>query len=82
MNKENLNNKWRFYFVFWIFFIYRCYDIEYDFDLLEVSVIILFRNEVFFILFRIVYSVLDKLNFNIFKEIILVDDGFNIGNIK
>lgn len=44
--------------------------------------IILFRNEVFFILFRIVYSVLDKLNFNIFKEIILVDDGFNIGNIK
>lgn len=74
--------KIRFPFVIWIFFIHRCNDIEYDADLPEVSVIIPFRNEAFSTLLRTVHSVLDKSNPNILKEIILVDDGSNIGNTK
>lgn len=60
----------------------ECYDIEYDSDLPEVSVIIPFRNEAFSTLLRTVHSVLDKSNPNILKEIILVDDGSNIGDLK
>ena len=59
---------------------YRCYDVEYDAHLPEVSVIIPFRNEAFSTLLRTVHSVLDKSNPDILGEIILVDDGSDLGN--
>ncbi|XP_061164498.1 polypeptide N-acetylgalactosaminyltransferase 5-like [Saccostrea echinata] len=59
-----------------------CYDIEYDAKLPEVSIIIPFRNEGFTTLLRTVHSVLDKSNSDFLREIILVDDGSNLDDLK
>lgn len=63
-------------------YICRCYDIEYDVNLPEVSVIIPFRNEAFSTLLRTVHSVLDKSNSDFLREIVLVDDGSDLGKIE
>ncbi|XP_022328261.2 polypeptide N-acetylgalactosaminyltransferase 5-like isoform X1 [Crassostrea virginica] len=60
----------------------ECYDVEYDAHLPEVSVIIPFRNEAFSTLLRTVHSVLDKSNPDILGEIILVDDGSDLDDLK
>ncbi|XP_056012812.1 polypeptide N-acetylgalactosaminyltransferase 5-like isoform X1 [Ostrea edulis] len=59
-----------------------CYDIEYDVNLPEVSVIIPFRNEAFSTLLRTVHSVLDKSNSDFLREIVLVDDGSDLEDLK
>lgn len=61
------------------------FDIWYDqcqwkqwwVDLLVISVVIMFYNEVRLVLFRIVVSVFKKSLFYFIKEIILVDDYSN-----
>ena len=66
-----------------IFFFshFRCKTIDYGDNLPEACVIIIFHNEAWSVLLRTVHSVLDRSKPNILKEIILVDDFSDFGNI-
>lgn len=59
--------------------ICRCKDLKYKDNLLDMSVVVCFYNEVWFVFLRIVYSIIDRFFFYLLKEIILVDDFLDMG---
>jgi hypothetical protein len=53
---------------------FRCKTVQYDEDLPDASVIIIFNNEAWSSLVRTIHSVLDNSPSELLKQIILVDD--------
>lgn len=70
--------------IFFCLFFFRCKRKFYffNFDFFDISVVIVFYNEVWFIFFRIVYSIINRLLRELFNEILLVDDVSERGIIE
>lgn len=58
----------------------RCKDKQYSADLPRVSIIVPFHDEWPSILYRTIYSVLNRTPRHLLEEIILIDDGSTLGN--
>ncbi|UYV78959.1 N-acetylgalactosaminyltransferase, partial [Cordylochernes scorpioides] len=60
----------------------RCHKVEYDSDLPQTSVIIIFTNEIWSALLRTIHSVINRTPKHLLKEIILVDDFSDKDHLK